>query len=58
MATFIFRCPITRLNVQGWLADDPSANEGDVFDAVKCLACTRMHLVNRTTGKVLGVDNE
>jgi hypothetical protein len=44
------------MNVQGWVADDPSANEGEVYETVTCLACTRFHLINRSTGKVLGDD--
>jgi hypothetical protein len=44
--------------VQGWLADDPSGDEGDVYETVTCLACTRVHLINRTTGRVLGVGGE
>jgi hypothetical protein len=54
MATLVDRCPTTGLNVQGWFADDPSSDEGDVYETVTCLACTRVHLINRTTGRVLG----
>jgi hypothetical protein len=56
MATFVYRCPITALNVQTWLADDPSGDDVEVYETVTCLACTRVHLVNRSTGKVLGGD--
>jgi hypothetical protein len=57
MAPFLFRCPTTGQLVQGWLADDPSADDGDgVYETMTCLACNRTHLVNRTTRKVLGVD--
>src|SRR4029077_14103554 len=58
MALFTYRCPTTGLNVQGWLADDASVNQGEVFETVACPACTRMHLVNRATGRVLGGDGE
>jgi hypothetical protein len=44
------------MNVQGWVADDPSGNEGEVYETVTCLGCTRFHLINRSTGKVLGDD--
>jgi hypothetical protein len=27
-------------------------------ETVTCLACTRVHLINRSTGKVLGGDDE
>ena len=58
MPGFVFRCPITRLNVQGWVADDPTQRDEDCFDAVTCTACARMHLVNPRTGKVLGADDD
>jgi hypothetical protein len=48
----------TGLNVQGWLADDPSGDEDGVYETVTCLACTRVHLINRATGEVLGDDDE
>ena len=51
MAAFLYRCPNTGLNVQGWVADDPTAD--DSFRAVICTACTRAHLVNPKTGKVI-----
>jgi hypothetical protein len=57
MATFIYRCPATLLKVQGWFADEPPAGETEVYETVTCLACTRTHLVNRSTGRVLGDDN-
>jgi hypothetical protein len=44
--------------VQGWLADDPSGDDDGVYETVTCLACTRVHLINRSTGKVLGGDDE
>jgi len=58
MATYIFRCPNTGLNVQGWTTQEPDDSEGDVYEAVTCTACTRVHLVNVKTGKVLGADDE
>ena len=57
MPTFVFRCPYTRLNVQGWLADDPRGEE-DAYQAINCSACTRVHLVNPKTGKVLGEERD
>ena len=54
MAPFLYRCPNTGLNVQGFTADDPT----DSFEAVTCLACTRVHVVNPRTGKVLGADED
>jgi hypothetical protein len=54
MAVFIFRCPSTGLNVQGFIADDPG--DDAAYELVTCTACTRIHLVNPKTGKVLGTD--
>jgi hypothetical protein len=54
MATFVYRCPNTGLNVQGWVADDPTEGEGEIYAAITCTICTRTHLVDPKTGKVLG----
>jgi hypothetical protein len=58
MAPLIYRCPTTGLNVQGWFADDPSMTEGETYETVKCLACNQVHLINQSTGKTLGDDEE
>ena len=55
MPTFIYRCPVTGYNVQGFIADDPTKNKDDeAFHTVTCIACTRVHLVNPKTGRVIG----
>ena len=56
MASFVFRCPNTRLNVQGFIADDPA--DAEAFEPVICTACTRVHLVDSKTGRVLGDEDE
>ena len=57
MATFLYRCPNTGLQVQGYVAEDLSTeDDAEAYELLKCLACTRMHLVNPKTGKVLGAD--
>jgi hypothetical protein len=62
MATFLYRCPNTGRQVQGWLADDLSDysddDNADTYQSLPCLACTSVHLVNPKTGKVLGADDE
>jgi len=58
MAPLIFRCPSTGLNVQGWIADDPTEGEAESYETVTCTACTRVHLVNPKTGRVLGVNED
>ena len=57
MAPFLFRCPNTGHRVQGFIAEDVS-DDLEGYKAITCLACQRTHLVNPTTGKVLGVDDE
>jgi hypothetical protein len=58
MGTFVYRCPNTGLNVQGWVADDPTERADDAYEANACTICTRTHLVNPKTGKVLGADTD
>jgi hypothetical protein len=56
MATRVFLCPNTGDRVQGWFADNGS--ESETCEAVTCLACSQVHMVNPKTGKVLGADEE
>jgi hypothetical protein len=59
MAAFIYRCPTTGLKVQGWLADESSSeNDSTSYEAVICTACTRVHFINRKTGRSVGDDEE
>jgi hypothetical protein len=53
MTPFVYRCPNTGLDVQGFAADDPE-REDETYETVTCLVCTWLHLVNPKTGKVLG----
>jgi hypothetical protein len=53
VAPFIFRCPNTGRNVQGFLAEE-IAKDINTYNSITCLACRQLHLVNPTTGKVLG----
>jgi len=57
MAPFLYRCPITGYQVQGFIAEDVS-DEAEGYKAITCLACQQTHLVNPTTGKVLGDNDE
>jgi hypothetical protein len=49
----IFKCPLTGMNVQHWLAD-PEEGEKEVHVSVVCQACNRLHFINRSTGNLLG----
>ncbi|PSO13966.1 hypothetical protein C7G42_33655 [Bradyrhizobium sp. MOS003] len=47
----VFRCPQTGMNVQHRLSEEP----GDrTHVSVSCPACTRLHLIDRASGKLLG----
>jgi hypothetical protein len=55
MGALIYRCPTTRLNVQAWFADDAPA-DGNTYESLICAACSQVHFVNRSTGRILGDD--
>ena len=55
--TFLYRCPNTGQNVQGWSADEVT-DKDDTYQSFQCVACTRVHLVNLKTRKVLGEREE
>jgi hypothetical protein len=57
MAATVFRCPTTSMNVQHWSDDDNDARENE-YEGIVCPACTKLHLLNRKTGKLLGQDDE
>ena len=52
MAAFVYRCPNTGLNVEGFAADDPTDADTMTYEPMVCAACTRVHLVNPKIGKV------
>jgi len=54
MAKLIFRCVQTGMNVQVWLPETAPTDRADSYESVACPACTRLHLVNKVTGKLLG----
>jgi hypothetical protein len=55
MAALIFRCPATGVKVQAWFADDASVDNGEIYESLTCPACSQVHLINRSTGRALGV---
>ena len=57
LAAFFYRCPNTNHQVQGFTAEEVS-DDPNTYESLTCLACQRVHLVNLTTGKVLGADEE
>jgi len=53
MAELIFRCVPTGMNVQVWLPNMQPSDRTDSYEPVICPACSRLHLVNIATGKML-----
>jgi hypothetical protein len=53
MLPVVFTCPATLLKVQHSLDDDPDVPENE-YEVITCLACTKLHLINRKTGQILG----
>jgi predicted RNA-binding Zn-ribbon protein involved in translation (DUF1610 family) len=56
MGAVIYRCPKTGMKVQAWFADAP-ADDSHTYVSLRCPACARLHLVNRS-GRTLGNDQE
>jgi hypothetical protein len=54
MAHLVIRCPRTNMNVQIWLAKDPSTDQANDYESVTCPACLRIHFINKITDKLLG----
>jgi hypothetical protein len=55
MAHVVFKCPRTGMNVQHWIAEGATQDDPHgTHETVVCKACTRLHFINRTTGKLLG----
>jgi hypothetical protein len=46
-----------RPELQGWSADEV-ADDDDTYQSFQCTACTRVHLVNLKTGKLLGGEED
>jgi predicted nucleic-acid-binding Zn-ribbon protein len=52
----LFRCPETGTYLQHQLDDDPDISENE-YEAITCLDCGKLHLVNRKTDKALSQDH-
>jgi len=43
------------MNVQHWLAHEPaSTGTRDGYETVICQACTNLHLIDKSSGKLVG----
>jgi hypothetical protein len=45
------------MNVQHWLEEPPEEDDGS-YETVACKACGRLHLINQSSGKLLGEASE
>jgi hypothetical protein len=57
MPPFLYRCPNTGYRVQDFVAEDVS-EDPERYEVVTCIACQQVRLVNPTTSKVLGGEEE
>ncbi len=56
MKSFVFRCPNTGLQVHGWDTARDTEDAREMFEAVECLACGQLHMINPSAGKTVGAD--
>jgi hypothetical protein len=56
MEPIMFRCPVTGLIVQCLAEEIQSEDEESIasYKSIRCPACTKLHFVNFSTGKLLG----
>lgn len=54
LAAFTYRCPNTGKNVQGWTAEAIPEDPAEIYVSTQCPACSRVHLIDPATGRVLG----
>jgi len=57
MPLFVYRCPTTGHQVQGFSADDVS-EDTHTYERVFCIMCKRVHVVNPASGAVLSQNAE
>jgi hypothetical protein len=57
MAHLVFVSPTTSMNVQHWSDENDDVRENE-YEGIICPACTRLHFLNRRTGRLLGQDEK
>jgi hypothetical protein len=53
MPVFVFRCPNSGLQVQGYTRNEVAENS-ETYEGILCAMCQRIHLVNPASGEVAG----
>jgi hypothetical protein len=54
MAEIVFYCPNVDLTVQHLLDENLQKSDEEIYESILCLACTRLHFINKKTRKLLG----
>ncbi len=54
MKPVLYQCPRTLLTVQALLPISGTADQSRVYETVSCPACTQLHFIERSSGKLLG----
>jgi len=52
--SFLFRCPVKGSGVHGFFIEEVPSDDPISFNAVSCLDCGQIHLVDFRTGKTVG----
>ena len=52
MPAIRYTCPVTGDRVSGWIPANPERDD-EHFEAIECIACRRMHLIDPKTGKTM-----
>jgi hypothetical protein len=50
----LFKCPQTGMNVQHWLPATDDDEPKGTHKSIVCPACSKLHFLNSSTGKLLG----
>ena len=54
METLTYQCPRTGVNVPlPFVLESASTDKAQEYESVTCPACTRLHLISKSTGKLL-----
>ena len=52
MPAILYTCPVTGDRVSGWIPANPERDD-EHFEAIECIACRRIHLIDPKTGKTI-----
>jgi hypothetical protein len=55
MRKFTYICPHLGMHVQVDLVRQAEGHKSGTYEAIECQACTRLHFIDVTTGRLLGL---